>query len=104
MQRVVDDATNNQNLLNTANVRINNIMNDLNNFIRREQMVTQAWREERIAHQLADAEIIDLRRTDCMNVRNKCKWKRRYTACVQQGQNLRTDYQQAEFNRAWIFN
>ena len=99
MQRVADDATNSQNLLNTANIRLNNLMNDYDVLHRREQMVTQAWMDERQARQLEDADIIELRNGVCRNVREKCMWKRRYTACAQQVQNLRTEYQQAEFNR-----
>ena len=47
MQRVADDATNSQNLLNTANIRLNNLMNDYDVLLRREQMVSQAWMDER---------------------------------------------------------
>ena len=72
MQRHVQDVINLQGLLNTANRWINNLMNDLtntrNDLLRREQMMTQAWRDERRERHLRDAEIIDLRRMVCRNV------------------------------------
>ncbi|CAI2201216.1 7409_t:CDS:1, partial [Funneliformis geosporum] len=42
----------------------------------------QAWRDE----------IINLRDAVCENVYEKCWWKRRYTACTQQAQNLKRYY------------
>ena len=80
-----------QNLHHTANTRINDLRTELANLrtdsLRSEQMLDQAWRDERRARQLGDADIIDLRRMICRNVREKCWWKRRYTACTQQVQN-----------------
>ncbi|CAI2196562.1 10568_t:CDS:2, partial [Funneliformis geosporum] len=52
----------------------------------------QAWRDERQARQQRDDEIINLRDTVCENVYEKCWWKRRYTACTQQAQNLKRYY------------
>jgi hypothetical protein len=105
MQRTTQDALNNRNLLNTANGRFNTLMNDLtnarNDILRREQMMTQAWRDERRERQLGDAEIIDLRNTVCRNVREKCWWKRRYTAYAHQARNLKRYYQQYKDETDW---
>ena len=64
-------------------------------------MMDQAWRDERRARQLGDADIIDLRRMICRNVRETCWWKRRYTACAQQVQNLKTHYQNHKADADW---
>jgi len=115
MHRTALDSVNMQGLLNTTNRRVNDLMTDIANlradFLLRQQTMDQAWRDERRARQLGDADIIDLRRTVCRNVRERCKWRRRYEACTQQGQNLKNNYNQAkaeadlaEFNRAWVFN
>ena len=81
----------------TANTRINDLRTELANLrtdsLQSEQMMDQAWRDERRARQLGDADIIDLRRIVCRNISEKCQWKRRYTACAQQVQNLKTHYQ-----------
>ena len=37
----------------------------------------------------------------CRNVREKCWWKRRYTACAQQIQNLKTHYQNHKADADW---
>ena len=51
MNRIGNDAPHYHGLLLTANGRINTLMNDLantrNDLLRREQMVTQAWMDER---------------------------------------------------------
>ena len=48
-----------QNLHHTANTRINDLRTELANLrtdsLRREQMMDQAWRDERRARQLGDA-------------------------------------------------
>ena len=112
-QRHVQDLINMQNLLNTANGRIANFMaevaNRRTNLLQtrhREQMMTQAWRDERQARQNANTEIDNLRDMICENVFEKCWWKRRYTACSQQAQNLKRHYRQSradigllEYNR-----
>ena len=50
MQRYTQDAINSRRLLNIANGRIYNTMNDLtitrNELFRREQMLIQLWRNE----------------------------------------------------------
>ena len=88
MRRTANEAGNYRNLLITANERINTLMVEIGNLrtdsLRREQMMDQAWRDERRARQLGDAKIIDLRRIICRNVHEKCWWRRRYTACAQQ--------------------
>src|ERR1700741_3563644 len=97
MRTTAEEAVNYQNLLHNANTRINGLMTEITNlrtdFLRREQLITNAWRDERRARQLGDADIIDLRRLVCRNIREKCWWRTRYTACVQQTQNLKTYYQ-----------
>src|ERR1043166_3848099 len=69
--------------------------------LRREQMMDKAWRDERRARQLGDAKIIDLRRIVCRNVHEKCRWRRRYTACAQQAKSLKTHYQNHKANADW---
>ena len=53
MDRVANDAIHNRGLLNTANRQFNNLMIDLtntrNDIHRRDQMLTQALRDERQA-------------------------------------------------------
>ena len=111
MQRHVQDVINSQDLLNTANRQINDIVNTSNDLLRRDQMMTQALRDERQARQQRDDEINYLRDTVCENVYEKCWWKRRYTACTQQAQNLKRYYRQSrndigllEYNRDRLFN
>src|SRR2546429_5069287 len=105
MRRTAQDAVNLQGLLNTANTRINGLMAEIanlrNDSLRREQMMDQAWRDERRVRQLGDADIIDLRRMVCRNIREKCQWRRRYTACAQQIQNLKTHYQNYKADADW---
>src|SRR4051794_32488677 len=91
MQRHVQDVINSQDLLNTANRQINDIL-------RRDQMMEQAWKDERQARQQRDDEINNLRDAVCENVYEKCWWKRRHTACAQQAQNLKRYYRQAQAN------
>ena len=98
MQRHVQDAINSQNLLNTANKQINDIVNTRNDLLRRDQMMTQALTDERRARQQRDDEINNLRDTVCENVYEKCWWKRRYIACTQQAQNLKWYYRQSRNN------
>ena len=65
MDRVANNALHYQGLLIITNERINNLMNDLantrNECLRRNQMMTQALRDERQTHQTGDAKIIELR-------------------------------------------
>jgi hypothetical protein len=49
MQRHVQDVINLQNLLNTANKQINDIVNTRNDLLRRDQMMTQALTDKRRA-------------------------------------------------------
>ncbi|CAI2193372.1 19960_t:CDS:2, partial [Funneliformis geosporum] len=92
----ISDNVNLQDLLNTSYRQTNRTMNDMTNFrndsLRNVQMMEQAWRDERQARQQRDDEIINLRDTVCENVYEKCWWKRRYTACTQQAQNLKRYY------------
>src|SRR3954470_15802495 len=111
MQRHVQDAINSQDLLNTANRQINDIVNTRNELLRRDQMMEQAWKDERQARQQRDDEINNLRDAVCENVYEKCWWKRRHTACAQQAQNLKRYYRQAqadigllEYNRDRVYN
>ena len=111
MQRHVQDVINSQDLLNTANRQINDIVNTSNDLLRRDQMMTQALRDERQARQQRDDEINYLRDTVCENVYEKCWWRRKYTACTQQAQNLKRYYRQSrndigllEYNRDRLFN
>src|SRR3989337_2935962 len=111
MQRHVQDTINSQDLLNTANRQINEIVNTRNDLLRRDQMMTQAWRDERQARQQRDDEINNLRDTVCENVYEKCWWKRRYIACTQQAQNLKWYYRQSrndigllEYNRDRVYD
>jgi hypothetical protein len=111
MRRHVQDAIDLQGLLNTTNGRINGLMNDLTNtrndllnFQRREEMITNAWRDERRVRQIGDANIIDLRNGLCRNIREMCMWKRRYTACAQQAHNLKRDYRQGRTEIGLLFN
>ena len=115
MERYVQDNANLQDLLNASHEQTNRTMNDMTNFrndcLRNVQMMEQAWRDERQARQQRDDEIINLRDTVCENVYEKCWWKRRYTACTQQAQNLKRYYRQSrndigllEYNRDRLFN
>ena len=115
MERHVRDNTNLQDLLNASHGQTNRTMNDMTNFrndcLRNVQMMEQAWRDERQARQQRDDEIINLRDAVCENVYEKCWWKRRYTACTQQAQNLKRYYRQSrndigllEYNRDRLFN
>src|SRR5215216_90463 len=115
MERHVQDNANLQDLLNASHRQTNRTMNDITNFrndcLRNVQMMEQAWRDERQARQQRDDEIINLRDTVCENVYEKCWWKRRYTACTQQAQNLKRYYRQSrndigllEYNRDRLFN
>src|SRR3954447_25604001 len=72
MQKHVQDAINSQDLLNTANRQINDIVNTRNDLLRREQMMEQAWKDERQARQQRDEEINNLRDAVCENVYEKC--------------------------------
>ena len=96
MQKHVQDAINSQNLLNTANRQINDIVNTRNDLLRRDQMMTQALTDERRARQQRDDEINNFRDMVCENVYEKCWWRRRYTAYAQQAQNLKRYYRQAQ--------
>src|SRR4051812_18989038 len=108
MQRHVQDAINSQDLLNTANRQINDIVNTRNELLRRDQMMTQVLTDERRARQQRDDEINNLKDTVCENVYEKCWWKRRHTACIQQAQNLKRYYQQykdeSDWKAFWILN
>ena len=105
MHRTALDAVNMQGLLNTANRRVNDLMTDIGNlradFLLRQQTMDQAWRDERRARQHRDEEITDLRHMVCENVYEKCWWRRRYTACAQQAQNLKTHYQNHKADANW---
>src|SRR3954466_15684874 len=101
MQRHVQDVINSQDLLNTANRQINDLL-------RRDQMMEQAWKDERRARQQRDDEINNLRDTVCENVYEKCWRHRRHTACAQQAQNLKRYYQQykdeSDWKAFWVLN
>jgi len=101
MDRVANDAIHNRGLLNTANRQFNNLMIDLtntrNDIHRRDQMLTQALRDERQARQTGDAKIIELRKSAHRYINDVGRWKRRHTACIQQAQNLKRHYQQLVF-------
>jgi uncharacterized protein YoxC len=71
----------------------------------------QALNDERRAHQHSNARIFDLRRTVYRNVRERCKWRRRYETCAQQAQNLKRYYRNGradigllEYNRDRIYD
>src|SRR3954451_8684012 len=101
MQRHIQDVINSQDLLNTANRQINDIVNTRNDLLRRDQMITQALTDERRVRQQRDDEINNLRDTVCENVYEKCWWRRRHTACAQQAQNLKKYYQQYKDESDW---
>ena len=92
MHRSALDVINMQGLLNTANRRINDFMGEVANLRTDNLRMNQAWRDERRARQHRDEKIIDLRHMVCENVYEKCWWRRRYTACAQQAQNLKRYY------------
>ena len=112
MQRHAQDAINLQDLLNTANGRINNLMNDLantrNNCLQRNQLLTLAYNNEvdercrwyQIAQELrTNGQRIAFRKQNRINVLLQEKavlqiLSRRYKAEVDL----------AEFNQAWVFN
>jgi DNA repair exonuclease SbcCD ATPase subunit len=105
MDRVANEALHYQGLLNTAYGRINYLMNDLvntrNDLLRGDQMMTQAWRDERRARQAGDAKIIELRRSAHRYINEVGRWRRRHTACTQQAQNLKRHYQQYKDETDW---
>src|SRR6185295_6121225 len=86
------EAVNMQDLFNTANRRINNCIAEIAKLKTNTLRMEQGWRDERRARQHRDEEIIDLRHMVCENVYEKCWWRRRYTACAQQAQNLKRHY------------
>src|SRR3954447_17232384 len=108
MQRHVQDVINSQDLLNTANRQINDIVNTRNALLRRDQMMIQTLTDERRARQQRDDEINNLRDTICENVYEKCWWRRKHTACAQQAQNLKRYYQQykdeSDWKAFWVLN
>jgi len=115
IQTTAQNTVNLQNVLRDTNTRVNNLMTQMTNertdSLRREQMMTNAWRDERRTRQQRDEEIIDLRHMVCENVYEKCWWRRRYNACAQQAQNLKRHYRNGradigllEYNRDRLFD